>query len=49
MTLDIFSPQCKLCLPFCHIVADIDKLQHQQVEQACCDNTAVPGTGEAQG
>lgn len=44
-----FVPQSDPSLTLRYVVADVDQLQHQQVEQPSGDDAAVPGTGEAQG
>ncbi len=42
-----FVSQGDACLALGHVVADVDDLHHQQVEQPTGHDTAVPGTGEA--
>lgn len=42
-----FLSQGCACLALCDVVADVDELHQQQVEQPAGHNTAVPGTGEA--
>lgn len=48
-TASHFVPQSYPSLALCYVVAHVDQLQHQQVEQSSSDDAAVPGTGEAQG
>lgn len=44
-----FVPQSQQGLALRHIEADVEALEHQQVQQPTGDNAAVPGTGEAKG
>lgn len=46
--LACFVPQSQQRLSLCHIEADVQNLDRQQVKQSTCDNAAVPGTGEAE-
>lgn len=48
-TASRFVPQSDPSLALRYVVADVDQLQQQQVEQSSGDEAAVPGTGEAQG
>lgn len=41
-------PQGEPGLPLRHVVADVDELHQQQVEQPSGDDAAVPGAGEAE-
>lgn len=43
-----FVPQSEPRLALRYVVADVDQLLHQQVEQSSGDDAAVPGTSEAQ-
>lgn len=44
-----FLPEGRSRLPLRHVVADVDDLHQQQVEQPAGHHAAVPRTGEAQG
>ena len=43
-----FVSQGGACLALGHVVADVDHLHHQQVQQPPGHDAAVPGTGEAE-